>query len=112
MKHHLIMNGFILFWLVSPESLAISGREAGLSGRMVLVPLAAAMGLTVLCAALIHDRRPPGPDNEFVSLSWSLFGMAFLLFFGFDFHRPGNQCAKAIYTEGRFTQNTNRRNEP
>jgi hypothetical protein len=203
MKAHLIMTGLILSWLISPESLAISGLGAGLSGRMILIPLAAAMGLSALCAALIHDRRSPGGRNELASLSpaygrtaaaamalagripaflfastamlvsagfafneifvywfpnflfaslllalvcglhlfhekavlWgqalftgiavlgllvlmvmgmgrggpeaagpapsltgSLFGMAFLLFLGFDFYRPGNQEAKAVYT--------------
>nr|NJM01074.1 hypothetical protein [Desulfobacula sp.] len=69
MKAYLIMTGFILSWLVSPESLAISGRMAGLSGRMALVPLAAALGLAALCTALIHDRRSPEGRNELASLS-------------------------------------------
>ena len=71
MKAHALVIGLLLSWLVSPESLAGFGRGVGVSGMMILVPLAAAMVLAVLCTVLIHNPGPGEPKTEFAVLSTS-----------------------------------------
>jgi hypothetical protein len=69
MKANALVIGLLLSWLVSPESLAIFGRGIGVSGMMIIAPLAAAAVLSILCAHLIHGPGTRDHQTGFAVLS-------------------------------------------